>query len=45
MVKGSFSEKCKFLFKMYDIDKTGGVSYNQFLKMVNFIYNTALQLP
>lgn len=34
MVKGSFQDRSKLLFKFYDLDCTGGVSYNELLKMV-----------
>jgi hypothetical protein len=35
VVKGSFEERSKVLFNFYDVDKTGGVSYKEFLKMVS----------
>lgn len=34
MVKGSFQDRSKLLFKFYDLNNSGGVSYNQLLKMV-----------
>jgi Ca2+-binding EF-hand superfamily protein len=44
MVKGSFQDRSRLLFKFYDLDCTGGVSYNELLKMVYFFTNQALQL-
>ena len=34
MVKGSERERAELLFSFYDVDKTGGVSYSELLRMV-----------
>lgn len=34
MVKGNFEDRSKLLFKLYDIDNTGGVSFKELVKMV-----------
>lgn len=35
MVKGNFEERSKLLFKFYDFEGSGGVSYDELLKMVH----------
>jgi len=37
MVKGNFEQRSRLLFKFYDIERTGGVSYDELIKMVFFI--------
>jgi Ca2+-binding EF-hand superfamily protein len=39
LVKGSFEERSKLLYKFYDMSNTGGVSYQELLKMVLIFKN------
>lgn len=44
MVRGSKRERAELLFRFYDVDKTNGVSYNEFLRMVKLLLNLVVQL-
>ena len=36
MVRGTQAERAVLLFQFYDVDKTGGVSFSELLRMVLF---------
>ena len=35
MVRGDKTQRAQLLFNLYDVDKTGGVSYSDLLRMVS----------
>ena len=37
MIKGTLRERANILFEIYDVDNTGGVKFNELLKIVPFL--------